>query len=256
MCFKLFSQNFITYLFLEIDTQQFFHGENHLAEERIGHRGNQCLPGGVYHEGDVRQTGQRGVFHFGKGDDLKTVLLCPAHIIEHHIGFTALGNGNEEGRLNIALHGVTVAVAEKNIVIKMYPVKHREATDSHAVCDVVGGYVGKAGTHHKTVTVMEPAQAIHKAVDGLFLIVIDERLQIIRTLGLAGKAQPLAHLTDKSGGNKILIGNLGNVDFPFPVFNVTDDTGDDTGFNFIKLIGQKIIVRTHGKPPSGESVTY
>ena len=160
---------------------------------------------------------------------------------------------------------------EKNIVIKVYPVKHRETTDSHAVCDVVGGYVGKAGTYHKTVTVMEPAQAIHKAVDGLFLIVIDERLQIIRTLGLcfimltgqledhvciAGKAQPLAHLTDKSGGNKILIGNLGNVDFPFPVFNVTDDTGDDTGFNFIKLIGQKIIVRTHGKPPSGESVTY
>ena len=80
--------------------------------------------------------------------------------------------------------------------------------------------------------------------------------QLENHIRIAGKTQPLAHLADKSSGNKILIGDLGDVDFPFPVFNVADDAGDNSGFNFVELIGQKIIVCSHGKPPSGESVMY
>ena len=188
------------------------------------------------------------MFHFGKGNDLEAVLLCPPHIIENRVGFTALGDGDQEGRFNIALHGIAHDIAEKHIIVKVHPVEYGKSADRHPVGDVVRGDIRKTGTDHETVAAAELTQTGTEVIHLFAVIVVDERLQIKGALGsgivmladqlenhvlIAGETKPFAHFADKGSGNEILIGNLGNVDLSVTAFNVMDDACDNAGLYLI-----------------------
>ena len=149
-------------LFLKIKPQKFLHREDDFAEKWIGNRGNQRLTGRIHQKGNIGKTGKGGVFHFGEGDDLKTILLCPAHVVQDQICFTALGDGNEERWLNVAFHGISIGIPKQHIVVEMDPVEHGKSADGHAVGDVIGSYIRKTRTDHKAILFAVAAQTGEK----------------------------------------------------------------------------------------------
>lgn len=231
-----------------------------MAEKAVGQAAGQRLPRAVHHKHDVRHLRQGRVAPLGERDDLVAVLPGVTHVVQHRLRLAALADG-EHHRRGLRRVGQVVRVAEQHIVIEMDVVEHHKAADGQPLGDIGAHNVGKALAGGEQLGPARLVQQAAEPVQQLVGIIVDQALDILRAavlavgvelaaevvvqLAVSVKAQPLAHLDDGGGGEKVLVGDLLDTHALLAALDMCRDAGDHPFLVLRKQICQQKIAVAH-----------
>ena len=188
------------------------------------------------------------------------VLPGVTHVVQHRLRLAALADG-EHHRRGLRRVGQVVRVAEQHIVIEMDVVEHHKAADGQPLGDIGAHNVGKALAGGEQLGPARLVQQAAEPVQQLVGIIVDQALDILRAavlavgvelaaevvvqLAVSVKAQPLAHLDDGGGGEKVLVGDLLDTHALLAALDMCRDAGDHPFLVLRKQICQQKIAVAH-----------
>lgn len=245
---------------VKVEGHQFLEGQDHMAEEGVGQAARQRLLGAVHHEHNIRHLGQRGVAPLGEGDDLMAVLAGVAHVVQYGRRLSALADGEHYRRCVRAVRQV-MGVAEQHIVVEVHIIEYHKAADGQPLGNIGAHDVGEPLAGGEQLGRAGTVQKLTEAGDELVRVIVDQAFQAFRAaaptvrgelaaevvvqLTVSVEAQPLAHLHDRGGGEKVLVGDLLDAHPLFTPLDMGGDAGDHLFFILRKQICQQKIAVAH-----------